>query len=247
MTAMQRATARVRLAGVPVLVVGVVLAVLTAGCGGSGGSSSDPGKSAQSCRQKWKDLGHEVEGNAAKTNPSALADRWNTVSATIDYYVTSAGGKGCTEDLTRQKAAISALEAFSQKLAPYDVQLRLASIQGQAQAYALGPRPTPSTSPTPSTKPGKKHQKQKKATKPPLPPAPATIGLALKTLTAQAPVATEQQGPGWEEAGVAELTDTAAVAKTVRDLAFLSTQSPAYQTCTSLLALIDRALAAKGG
>ena len=217
---------------------GMALVLLLAGCGSDEKPADQPSKATMACRGQWKDLGAQVRGNDEKTNPSALAPRWNTVVATIDYYVSSAKASDCGEALDRQKAAIGALTAFGARLAPYDMELRLEQVRDAAQKYAAGPRPTPSPSPA-TKKKSKKHAK-----KPPLPPAPPTIAAAVKTLVSQAPVATQQQGPGWSQARVVELTDKAAVAKTVKDLAFLSTQSPAWRACTAALARIKLALAA---
>lgn len=218
--------------------------LLVVGCGGNDTTSDGPDKATAACRGQWKDLGKQVRGNDQKTNPSALAERWNTVVVTIDYYASSAKAAGCDEAITRQKAAISALTEYAAKVAPYDMELRLAEIRDRAEAYAAGPRPTPtpSASPTPKTKKGEKNQKKPKA--PPQPPAPAAVAAAVKSMTTQAPLATEQQGPGWQQADVIELTDAAAVAKSVKDLAFLSTESPAWRSCAASLALIKRALAA---
>jgi hypothetical protein len=221
----------------------VALVLLLAGCGSKDSSGNGPDKATLACRGQWKDLGKQVRGNDQKTNPSALAERWNTVDATIEYYQSSAKASGCDEVIDRQKAAITALTTFGQKLAPYDMELRLEQVRDAASAYAAGPRPTPSPSPTASPK-NKQGKKQKKPKPPPLPPAPATVAAALRTMVAQAPVATQQQGPGWQQARVAELTDPAAVAKSVKDLAFLSTQSPAWRSCAASLALIKAALAA---
>jgi hypothetical protein len=218
--------------------------LLVAGCGGGSSKGDGPDKAIAACRGQWKDLASQVRGNDQKTNPSALAERWNSVVVTVDYYVDSAKSSGCDEAITRQKAAIAALTAYGEKLAPYDMELRLAEIRDQAEAYAAGPRPSPSpsASATPKTKKDKKNQKKPKA--PPPPPAPATISDAVKSMTTQAPLATQQQGPGWQQARVIELTDPAAVAKSVKDLAFLSTESPAWRSCAASLALIKRALAA---
>jgi hypothetical protein len=219
-------------------VAGVALALLLGGCGSGGDSSDGASEDALACRGEWKDLGKQVQGNDAKTNPSALAPRWQSVVATIDYYATSARKSDCGEAISKQKDAISALTAFGEKLAPYDMELRLEQVRDDAETYAAGPRPpAPSPSPTP---------KSKKQKQPPLPPAPAVVAAAVKSLTGQAPVATQQQGPGWEQARVTELTDAAAVAKAIKDLAFLSTESPAYRSCAAALALIRVALAATG-
>ena len=124
---------------------------------------------------------------------------------------------------------------MSPKLAPYDMELRLATVRDDAMAYAAAPRP-----PRPAPSPGKKGRKVRQ----PLPPRPADVSAALTTLTQQAPLATQQQGPAWQQAHVVELSDSAAVLKTVKDLAFLSTESAAYRQCTKALATIRTALAA---
>ena len=221
--------------------IGVVLALVVAGCGDSDKDDDGPSKAAVACRAQWKDLGEKVRGNDTKTNPSALAERWRTISATIEYYETSAKGSGCDDAIEQQEKAISALTAFGAKLAPYDMELRLEQVRDDAEAYAAAPRPSPS----PTAKPGTKDKKkQKKAKKPPLPPAPSSISDAVKTLTAQAPVATEQQGPGWQQAHVVELSDSTAVAKAVKDLKFLSTESSGWRASMAALARIKLALAA---
>ena len=57
-------------------------------------------------------------------------------------------------------------------------------------------------------------------------------------------MATEQQAPGWQQAHVVELSDSAAVAKAVKDLAFLSTESSGWRASMAALAQIKVALAA---
>lgn len=223
---------------------GAALVLLLAGCGGNDAAAEKPDKATVACRGLWKDLGAQVRGNDQKTNPSALAERWNTIVASIDYYATSAKAPGCKEAVQQQKEAITALTAFGAKLAPYDMELRLEAIRDEAEAYAAStPSPSPSPSPTPKSK-SKKDKNKKKQKAKPVPPSPAQVAAALKAFTTQAPLATEQQGPGWAQARVVELTDSAAVAKAVKDLAFLSTESPAWRTCAALLARIKLALAA---
>ncbi|MET0837297.1 MAG: hypothetical protein ABWY19_00845 [Marmoricola sp.] len=224
--------------------VAAAIVLLLAGCGNDEPAEDQPSKAAQSCRDDWKELAAKVRGNDTKTNPSALAQRWTSVAATVDYYATSATAEGCDEAIAQQEEAISALEEFGEKLAPYDMELRLEQVRDAAEAYAAGPTPAPSPSPSPAKKGDKK--KQKKAKQPPAPPSPPTISNAVKTLVAQAPVATEQQGPGWQQASVVELSDKAAVAKAVKDLAFLSTESSAWRACRAALARINTALAAAG-
>ncbi len=219
------------------------LALVLAGCGSTTEvtEKEGPSKAALACRGHWKDLGNQIEGRNEETHPSALPERWTTVVATVDYYASSAGGKDCQAAIETQKKAISALEDFSDKLAPYDMELRVDQLRNDAQDYASGPRP-PAPSPT-ATK-GKKGKKKSK--KPPRPPKPADVAAALKTATTQASLATEQQGPAWRQARVVELSDAAAVRKAVKDLRFLSSQSAAYTRCTKALSTIRTALAATG-
>ncbi len=218
--------------------------LLVAGCGSDDTKSDAPDKATAACRSQWKDLGTQVRGTDQKTNPSALAERWNTVVVTIDYYAASAKASGCDEAVNREQSAITALTAFGKQLAPYDMELRLAEIRDAAEKYAAGPTPSPSPSPTPSPKNKSDKKKQKKPKTPPAPPTPAQVTAALTSCTTQAPLATQQQGPGWQQARVIELTDQAAVIKAVKDLAFLSTESPAWRSCAASLALVKAALTA---
>jgi hypothetical protein len=223
------------------LVLGLLLAV--SGCGGSDADHSQvdqPSRAAVACRKDWKGLAAKVGGRDESTFPSALAARWTTVSATIDYYTSSASGKDCGARLAEQQKAMDALQGFSSRLARFDMEKRVADVRSDAQAYAAGPRP-------PAPRPSKAAKGKKKPKAAPRAPRPADIAAALKTLTRQAPLATSQQEAGWEQAHVAEISDAAAVRKTVKDLAFLSSESRAYRICAAELALVDRALAAKGG
>lgn len=244
---MLRSRARVGRTPVAVRRPGLVPALLLAlllpltGCGSTDGDEADgadePSKAALSCREQWGDLEAEVDGRNSMTNPSALAPRWTTIAATVDYYATSARASDCGESLEAQERAMDDLSAFGTELAPYDMELRLDLVQEDAEEYAASPTP-----PAPEPSPKKKKKGKNKQKRTPAPPTPAAVARALKTLTAQAPVATQEQGPGWQQAAVAELADTAAVAKTIKDLAFLSSESPAYRACSLALTQIDKAL-----
>ena len=223
----------------------VVLALLlvVSGCGSSDENDDQvdqPSKAAVACRKDWKDLDKKVDGRDQLTNPSALASRWNTISATIDYYATSATSKDCGKTLATQEKAMGSLQTFSTRLARYDMELQLDKVKSDAEAYAAAPRPPAPKASKPAT--GKKKQQA-----PARPPKPAAIAAAVKTLTRQAPVATQEQRAGWEQASVAELGDAAAVKKAVKDLSFLSSESRAYRICATQLALVRKALSAKTG
>jgi len=232
------------------LLTGVVVALVMGapGCGNSAQDSHEqaaPSKAAQACRAQWAKLGQDIAPQAALTQPSALPERWNSVAATADYYRTSAGAADCGDRIAEQQKAIAAIKAFSARLTGFDMQAQLALVQDAATAYAAGPWPR---APSPTATPGKQGKKHpKKQPKPPRPPKPALVGAALTSLKTQAPLATQQQGPAWVQASVIDLDDPAAVAKAIKDLQFLSTQSPGWVACQKDLALIRAALAAKAG
>ena len=248
MTPMSPRSARVRRAATvvlrPGLGVGLALALVLAlvGCGSSSSSEKPrkpegPSKAVLDCRQEWTDLGEEIADREERTNPAALAPRWNSISAAIDHYSGAAKASDCDQTLEDEKAAVTALNAFSAKLARFDMELRLEQVRDDAARYASGPRP-----PAPKASPSKKGKKGKK--RPPRPPKPSEVAAALKTLTRQAPLATEQQGPGWQQARDTDPTDAKAVKKAVKDLDFLSEESKAYRAAREALGTIRRALAA---
>ena len=209
--------------------------LLASGCGGGEGDlnaraepAAKPDDATAACRQAWKDLGDDVADEAAQTDPSALPQRWNTVAATVDYYAHGAKGSDCDSRLADQRKAIAALRGFETKLRPYDMEQRSGSVLDAAEAYAAGPSPAKAKGASTKAR-----------------PKPAQVAAAVRRLTAQAPLATRDQGPAWQQAAVTELSDPAAVKKAVKDLAFLSGESKAYRTCTRALATVKAALAAK--
>jgi hypothetical protein len=222
----------------PALVPGLLVALLLplGGCGSAEADETDqPSAATLSCREQWSDLEAAVEGRDSSSHPSALASRWTTILATVDYYATSARASDCGRTVSAQEKAMDDLAAFGTRLAPYDVELRLEQVQQDAGEYAAGPTP-------PAPEPGAEKKGRKRQKRTPAPPTPDAVAQSLKTLTAQAPVASQEQGPGWQQAAVADLADTAATAKTVKDLAFLSSESPAYRACSLALAQIGAAL-----
>jgi hypothetical protein len=224
---------------VPGLVLGMLLAVSGCGSDESGKKADAPSKAALDCRDEWKDLNADIDGEESKTNPSALAPRWNSIGAAVEHYVTSAQADDCGKTIDDQKKAMAKLTAFGKRLRPYDMELRLDAVKEEAEEYAAGPRP-----PAPKPSPAKKGKKAKKE---PRPPKPADIKAALATLTKQAPVATDQQAPAWQQARAVDLEDAAAVKKAIKDLAFISSESKAYRSATAALAEIRPALAANEG
>lgn len=221
-----------------VATVSALLAVLAfAGCGeetkDKPAASSD--KATAECRNSWRDLGAQLGNVTELTVPSALPSRWNSVSATIDYYASSATAKHCDEVLDNQRKAIAALQMFSMQLQPFDMELALNQVREPATAYAQGPWPEAAATKGPQGRKGPQANR---------PPKPAEVAKALAELTRLAPQATQEQEPGWKQAGVVELSDPAATAQAVKDLQFLGSDSAAWVQCQTALRLIQQALAA---
>ncbi len=206
------------------LVLGV--AGLLSGCGIAGGSAdgraAPASAAAAKCRDQWSSLGDQLSKRAAATTPSALPARHNTLVATVDYYAKTGTAKDCGSALDKVRRSITAETALSRKVAAYDLELALAQVRSRATAYAAG-RSTPA----------------KAAAKK---PKPAQVRAALSTLTTQAPLATAQQQSGWQQVEMLSLDDSQALAKSMQDLAFVSSQSPAYRSGRHALATIRAAI-----
>lgn len=224
---------RVRLAaGTAVL---VAVATLAAGCGSGDPAarpSHSPDAATSQCRAKWAELADDIEGNEKDTEPSALAERWNTVVATVDYYASSARSSDCEDRLATQRKAITALEDFEKSLQPWDMEHQLAAVQSRAQDYSA---PTGSKGKKGKSESGKKHGKD-------APPSTAAVKKALGILRKQAPTASDDQRPAWQETHVVDLANKAAVKRARKDLDFLSHQSKAWRACEDAVKVIRKAL-----
>ena len=215
--------------------------LLSAGCGGSGDSGSSDTSSARptatkapdaatsACRSQWKQLRGAVAAQDGATNPSALPGRWDSVVATLDHYVSAATDQDCGSTLAGQKKSISQLQAFNRRLVAYDLPARLTRLEDPASTYAARAKPA-----TRKTGTGKKAKVRTG-------PAPKQVKAALATLTKQAPLATRQQGPAWQQATATDPADRAAVAKAVKDLKFLSGRSRAYRAGKAAADTLQRA------
>ncbi len=196
-----------------------------AACGNGSGTTTAPDSADSSCRAQWKSLADSIAGRTGDTGeqfkPSALADRWNTVAAGVQYYVTSATAKDCGDTLNNQRLSIDALIDFGTGLQAYDMEYQRDQLTGPAQAYLDGPLPKP--------------KKDK-----PVPKKDVTA--ALKVLDGDATTASADLQPGWTEANGVDLADRNAVAKALSDLTLLGTHSAAYQACQLAVATIRKAI-----
>ena len=197
--------------------------VTLGGCGSA--APAGPSAADSHCRAQWSDLADSIAGRTpatqAPTVPSMLADRWNSVSAGVQYYVTSATAKDCGDTLSNQRLSINALIDFGNGLQTFDMEYQRDQIAGPAHAYLDSPLPRPRTG----------RAVPKKA-----------VERALATLTSDAASATADMAPGWTEANSVDLADVAAVNKALSDLTLLGDHSAAYQQCRAALATIRKAI-----
>lgn len=218
------------------MALAVVLAVTTAGCGG-GTSSHDAAahrteQAVKDCRAQWSEVGDTVLGMDQDTNPSALADRWTSVIATVEYYKTADSAKDCQDRVETQVKAIAALRQFSDRLHPYDMTYQLGQVQAAIDLYLHEPLPAPV------------RDADKKLEKP---PSKAAVSAAMQTLTANAAQANAELSPGWAQTSAVDLTDVAALTKTMHDLDFLAQDSPHWVRCENALQVLVAAIRAQEG
>ena len=205
------------------------VAVSLAGCG-NGADSSAAAKSEralEACRAQWKDVGDSVVGMDRDPNPSALADRWNTVIATIDYYQTADSAKDCQTTIETQLKAVTSLRQFSEKLRPYDMTYQLDQVRAAIDLYLN------------DALPGPVRDENHKLIQP---PTKAAVATAMQTLTDNAAQANAEIQPGWEQTKSVDLTDVTALTKTMQDLDFLAQDSAHWRGCEEALQVLVAAI-----
>jgi hypothetical protein len=219
------------------VLVGALAAILTVvltACG----SSADPGAQAKAaralkdCHAQWKDVGETVVGMDQDANPSALADRWTSVIATVEYYKTADDATDCQDRIATQVKAITALRQFSEKLRPYDMTYQLAQVRAAIDLYLNDPLPDPVRGEN-----GKLVR----------PPAKSAVSAAMQTLTEDAASANAELEPGWSQISSVDLTDVTALTKAVQDLDFLAQDSPHWRRCEQALQVLVAAIRAQEG
>lgn len=214
---------------VPLLALALLGGVLT-GCGGGeddgtaepAAEKTDPRDTA--CREQWRELAGEVGDRSQDEHPSALAGRWTSVSATLDYYAASGSASDCATTLDAQRAQVTALEDLSAALRRYDVLYQHDRLAEDAAAY------TP-----PKVRRGQ-----------PQPPSRRAVRTALETLEKRAPRAEKDQLAGWQQATAIDPTEKKSVRKAKKDLAFLSGESAAWRQARTAQRTVERGLRAAG-
>jgi hypothetical protein len=209
--------------------------VCLTGCGQAGNAhpAAKAGQHAvDACRSQWKDVAESVVGMDQDDNPSALADRWNSVIATVDYYRTTDEAKDCQRRVDAQLEAVTALRQFSEKLRPYDMTYQLGQVRAAIDLYLNDPLPAPA-----------RNENGKKTP----PPSKAAVSTAMTTLARDAAAANAELQPGWQQTTSVDLTDVAALSKTMQDLDFLAQDSPHWRRCEQALQVLVAAIRAQEG
>jgi hypothetical protein len=215
------------------LLVATLAAVLVA-CGHTSGSPA-PTKSERAlkdCHAQWREVGDSVTGMDQDTHPSALPDRWTTVIATVDYYENADTAKDCQARVDAQLKAVTDLRQFSDQLRPYDMTYQLDQLRAAIDLYLHDPLPAPV-----------KDDRGKKVP----PPDKAAVQAAMKALSDNAEQANSELQPGWDQTTSVDLSDAAAVTKTMQDLDFLAQDSPHWRTCEQALQVLVAAVRAQEG
>jgi hypothetical protein len=211
-----------------------VLAVALAACGSGAASGADAKaeRALEECHAQWKDVGETVVGMDQDPNPSALADRWTSVIATVEYYRTTDEATGCQDRIATQIKAISALRQFSEKLRPYDMTYQLSQVRPAIDLYLNDPLPDPVRG------------DNGKAVRP---PSKSAVSAAMQTLTDDAAAANSELEPGWTQISSVDLEDVTALTKAVQDLDFLAQDSPRWRRCEEALQVLVAAVRAQEG
>jgi hypothetical protein len=212
----------------------LVLSLSFTACGQSGHTSpaAKSERALQECRSQWRDVGESVVGMDEDTNPSALADRWTSVIATVDYYKTVDTAKNCPQQVETQLKAVTALREFSEKLRPYDMTYQRDQVQASIDLYLHEPLPQPARADNGKRTP---------------PPSKAAVTAAMRTLTDNAEQANIELQPGWTQTESVDLTDVTALTKTMQDLDFLAQDSPHWVRCEQALQVLVAAIRAQEG
>lgn len=210
------------------------LAVALVACGESPSSSAaaKSQRALEECRAQWRDVGDSVLGMDQDSHPSALADRWNSVIATVEYYKTTDTAKDCQSRIEAQLKAVTALRQFSEKLRPYDMTYQLDQVRAAIDLYLNDPLPAAARDDR-----GRTVQ----------PPTKAAVTAAMKTLSENAEQANVELQPGWAQTSSVDLTDVAALTTTMHDLDFLAQDSPHWRACEEALQVLVAAIRAQEG
>ena len=214
------------------MALSVGLAAVSCGGPASSGGATTSERALAHCHAQWRDVGESVLGMDQDPNPSALASRWTSVIATVSYYEDSDTAKGCQDRVDAQVKAVTSLRQLSEKLRPYDMTYLLGQIRAAIDLYLNDPLPAPARDDTGRVV---------------APPSKAAVSAAMKTLADNAAQANVELQPGWAQTSTVDLTDVAALTKTMQDLDFLAQDSPHWRDCEAALQVLVAAVRAQEG
>ncbi len=186
----------------------------------------------QECRDQWREVGESVIGLDEDPNPSALASRWTSVTATIVLYENTESAENCQANIEAQVTAITLLREFMVTVQPYDMEFQLAQVAAGVDLYLNDALPEPY---------------RDSAGKSVTPPTKNGVRAAAAALSEYAAAANAELQPAWAQLATVELTDADAVETAVGDLDSLARNSPNWLACQSSLRLIEAAITAQEG
>ncbi|RNL79812.1 hypothetical protein [Nocardioides marmorisolisilvae] len=212
----------------------LVVVPITAGCDDAPKKSKATSISAsvQECRDQWHDVAESVLGLDQDTDPSALASRWTTVLATVDYYENTTTAEDCQARVENQVNAITALRQFSDRLRPYDMEYQREQVAATVDLYLHDPVPAPVKGANGKTVKAPTHEQ---------------VEAAVATLTAHAAEANAELQPAWEHLASVSIDDDAAVTAALEDLDALAQAGKAWPACQQALQVIVAAQRAQEG
>ncbi len=221
-------------AGAPFLPVLLLCAGLVAGgCGGSSPKDAEPtAQSASECKDQWHEVAESVIGLDQDPEPSALASRWTSVIATIDYYENRDQTEDCQQTVENQIKAITSLRLFTEKLRPYDMSYQLRQAQPAIDLYLHDPLPAPARNENGALV---------------RPPTKAAVVAAYRVLMRQAAAADADLDLGWAQMASVDLEDVTALRAALTDLDTLAQDSVAWQRSEAALQILVAAIRAQEG
>jgi len=223
-----------RLATGIAVALALTLGVVVTGCGADEPADEPTGvpQTLQECRDQWHEVGESVIGLDEDPNPSALASRWNSITATVVLYENTESAENCQANIEAQITAIDLLREFMAKLRPYDMEYQLGQVAAAVDLYLNDALPPPTKDAN-----GKTVQ----------PPSKKALRSAAAVLTEYSAPANAELRPSWTQLATVELTDEDAVKDTLADLDVLAQASPNWTACQEALQVIVAAIAAQEG
>lgn len=223
-----------RLATTIAVALALGLGAVATGCGEDDPVAEPTGvpQTLQECRDQWSEVGESVLGLDEDPDPSALASRWNSITATVVLYENTESAANCQANIEAQITAIDLLREFMAKLRPYDMEYQLGQVAAAVDLYLNDELPAPTKDASGKTVP---------------PPSKKVLRLAAADLTEKAAAANAELRPSWTQLATVELTDEDAVKDALADLDALAQASPSWTACQEALQVIVAAIAAQEG